>query len=250
MPWKAILQPFWLILDGISLEREVKVSVHSDSGLPGTSPRNFKTCASLFGLDQKGRTEICYTLIHECWHIDERLDMILHEMQQATPHPLYWQVQSQMNPLSDSESLENLFPLAFHFIDLETANSPILLWAIRVMLWSGLCNLYRLVDPNSPIPDPTVTFVLPPTPGLGESLPPLGHRGDYIVMVHHVCQSVEYILIQETLLSGPLSVTPALGIVLESLRGQPHFWKEVAWLRAAIDIVNSEGWVFSSMHDE
>ncbi|KAJ5364335.1 C6 zinc finger domain-containing protein [Penicillium cataractarum] len=224
-PWEGKLKtPFTQIVDCLAQAPGILKRVHS-----------------LFGLHKKERTETCYTLIHECWHIDEKLDMMLHEMQQVTPHPLYWQVQSQMNPLSDSESLENLFPVAFHFIDLETANSIILLWAIRVMLWSGLCNLYRLVDSGSPILDSTTTSVLPSTSGLRKSLHPLGHRRDYIVIVHNVCQSVEYILRQETLLSGPLSVTPALGIVLESLRGQPHCWKEVAWLRAAIDIVRQRG---------
>lgn len=224
-PWDGKLKtPFTQIVDCLAQAPEILKRVHL-----------------LFSLDQNERFEICFTLIHECWHIDEKLDVILHRMQEVTLHPLYWQVQSRMYLLSESESLEDFFPVAFHFTNLETANSLILLWAIRVMLWSGLCNLYRLLDPGSLVPDSTTTPVLSSIPGLRDLLRPLGHRGDCTTMIHHVCQSVEYILRQETLLSGPLSVTPALGIVLESLKGQPRFWKEVAWLRAAIDIVRQRG---------
>jgi hypothetical protein len=109
------------------------------------------------------------------------------------------------------------------------------------MLWSGLCNLYGVVNLCRQIFDHTTTPVLPFVSGVVNSLPSLEHRRDYVSVVHHVCQSVEYILEDETLLAGPLSITPALGIVLDSLRGQRHCASEAAWLRAAIGTARQRG---------
>jgi hypothetical protein len=101
--------------------------------------------------------------------------------------------------------------------------------------------MYRVMDLGRPILDHSTTPFISSASGVEKSLSPLGHRQDYISMVQHVCQSVEYILEDETLLAGPFSITPALGIVLESLKGQPHCDGEVAWLRAAIEIARQRG---------
>lgn len=224
-PWEGKLKnPFTQIVDCLAHAPGILQRVHL-----------------LAGLDRQEQVDMCDTLINECWHIDERLDVISDEMQQASPDPLYWPVDSRMNLLSHSKDPRTPFPAVFRFVDLETANSLILLWAIRVMLWSGLCNLYRLKDSGYPVPDPVTTQMVSSTSRSRKSLPPLGHRRDYVSMVHHVCQSVEYILAEEMLLAGPLSVTPALGIVLESVRGETSCYREVAWLRAAIDVARQRG---------
>lgn len=224
-PWKGKLKTtFTQIVDCLAHAPGILESVHL-----------------LFRLDQIDQADLCHALILECWHVDERLGEILNKIQQATPDPLYWPVQSRMDFLSDSESLRNFFPVVFHFADIETANSLILLWAIRVMLWSGLCNLYRVRDLGHSIFDHATTPVFPCISDDEPSLPPLDHRRGYITMVHQVCQSVEYILEHQTLLAGPLSIAPALGIVLESLRGQPHYAREVKWLRAAVEVARQRG---------
>ncbi|KAJ5443927.1 C6 zinc finger domain-containing protein [Penicillium daleae] len=224
-PWEGKLKnPFTQIVDCLAHAPGILQRVHL-----------------LAGLDRQEQVDMCDTLINECWHIDERLDVISDKMQQASPDPLYWPVDSRMNLLSHSKDPRTPFPALFRFVDLETANSLILLWAIRVMLWSGRCNLYRLMDSDYPIPDPITIQIVSSPSRSRKSLPPLGHRRDYVSMVHHVCQSVEYILGEEMLLAGPLSVTPALGIVLESVRGETSCYREVAWLRAAIDVARQRG---------
>ncbi|RAK82185.1 Zn(II)2Cys6 transcription factor domain-containing protein [Aspergillus fijiensis CBS 313.89] len=176
--------------------------------------------------------EACFQLITECWQIDVKLDMVYAAMQGGSSDPLYWPVASKNPPQAAPEHTENLFPFVFHFADFETAATLILLWAVRVLLWSGLCNLYDGMFPNS--------CMLPADESVGP-LRALGYRREYVSMAHHVCQSVEYLMQDEFLLAGPLSVTPALGIVIDSLRYQPGHAAVVAWLRAALDLVRQKG---------
>ncbi|PWY92223.1 hypothetical protein BO70DRAFT_375962 [Aspergillus heteromorphus CBS 117.55] len=188
---------------------------------------------------------LCHELIRECWTIDEQLDMVWNGMQDAMPDPLYRPVPSrQAHALVDDGPGENLFPVVLCFANVECATTLILLWAVRVMLWSGLCNLYnglavlerlmpQVVDSSS---DGTFT-----TRSVNPPVPDLGHRRDYLSMAHHVCQSVEYLLQDELLLVGPLSVCLAVGIVIDSLRDQPRHALEVAWLREALGAIQKKG---------
>lgn len=176
---------------------------------------------------------LLYKLVHECWQVDQHLDIIHDEMQKSTSGRLYWPIPSQRRVLThDDDSLADLFPVALCFSDIQTARTLTLLWATRTMLWTGLCNLYsyaKLLAAGScsSIHDES-------------GLHPLGYREDYISMACHVCQSVEYFLQNEMLLAGPMSVSPALGIVLDSLQ-QGNHPREVAWLRAALDLVRQKG---------
>ncbi|PYI16587.1 hypothetical protein BO99DRAFT_435314 [Aspergillus violaceofuscus CBS 115571] len=178
------------------------------------------------------QVEACFQLIAECWQIDARLDTIYAVMQDGRSDPLYWPVASNYPSPSTTAHGQNLFPFVFHFADFETAATLILLWAVRVLLWSGLCNLYKGMFPTS--------CMLPADERVGP-LRALGHRREYISMAHHVCHSVEYLMQDDFLLAGPLSVTPALGIVIDSLRYQPEHAAVVAWLRAALDLVRQKG---------
>ncbi|KAE8352207.1 hypothetical protein BDV28DRAFT_149242 [Aspergillus coremiiformis] len=184
-------------------------------------------------------------LIHECWQIDEKLDLIDDEMQRATREPLYWPVPSQINTFDGGRS-GKLFPVVFHFTDLGTAATLMLLWAVRVMLWSGLWNSQKLVSimviSNSSTPETLETGpVSRLIPRVVEPFRPLGHREDYLLMAHRVCQSVEYFLHDDLQLAGPLSVSPALGIVLSTLGAEPRHAREVAWIRAALHVVQQKG---------
>jgi hypothetical protein len=51
---------------------------------------------------------------------------------------------------------------------------------------------------------------------------------------------LEYFLQNEMLLAGPISISPALGIVLDSLQ-QGYHPQIVAWLRAALEVIRRKG---------
>ena len=198
------------------------------------SPKILQGVRLLNGLSPEGQLDLYHDLIRECWQIDEVLDMVWVEMQDATPHSLYWPVPSQMKYASTDDATENPFPVVFCFTSLECATTLILLWAVRVMLWSGLGHLYAGLAILDSSMVSTTAADHPP-------LPALGHRRDYLSMAHHVCQSTEYILQDEQLLAGPLSISPALGIVLDTLRDQPRYAREVAWLRTVLGVVRERG---------
>lgn len=187
------------------------------------------------------RIDLRDSLVHECWRLNTRLDMILDEMQHATPGPLCWPVPSKTAILSECKDLGALFPLVFDFSDLESATSLVLIWAMRVMLWSTLYNLHGVMNLEGSIDDDSALPRIILAPNATDPLQHLEKRLDYLAMANHVCQSVEYIIGDKTLLVGLLSITPALAIVRDSLRGEPNCDQKVAWLSAAIKLARKRG---------
>ncbi|KAJ5645727.1 hypothetical protein N7507_011738 [Penicillium longicatenatum] len=175
---------------------------------------------------------LLYDLVHECWQVDNQLNIIHDGIIKSAPGPLYWLVPSQQSFLAHDDSVAGLFPFVFCFSNIQTARTLTLLWATRSMLWTGLCNLYNYANF---LAAGSCKFITDES-----SLPPLGHREDYVSMACHVCQSVEYFLQNEMLLAGPISVSPALVIVLDSLQ-QGYHPQEVTWLRATLDVIRRKG---------
>ena len=94
---------------------------------------------------------------------------------------------------------------------------------------SGLCNIYQHLES---IPGPVAGY---------EGSVRGSRCGEYLSVAHQVCQSVEYFLRDDMLLAGPLSVSPALGIVLDSLRNRPGHGPEIAWIQSALEVVRRKG---------
>lgn len=108
-----------------------------------------------------------------------------------------------------------------------------LFWATRVMLWSGLCYLYRLIESIGIDPtggDNTTT-------NLCTRLPDLGHRTDFIPLTRNVFQSVEYCLKSEMLVMGMFAVCAPLNIVIGTIRHNPEWSRQTAWGKAVLDKV-------------
>ncbi|KAJ5762456.1 C6 zinc finger domain-containing protein [Penicillium nucicola] len=191
----------------------------------------------LHHLNPNQQLELVHELAHECWQLEERLSRIYDEMLCSTPGPLYWSIPSQKHiPIDPSIVLG--FESVYQFADFQCASTLVLLWATRTMLWSGLSNFYRLANALSTFGVSTTDYN---TKGGLSSLPPLGYCEDILSMAHHVCRSVEYFLRDDLFLSGPLSVAPALGIVIDALKNQPFNLVEVLWLQGALDATRKRG---------
>ncbi|CAG7932960.1 unnamed protein product [Penicillium olsonii] len=173
-------------------------------------------------------------IIGECWRIDEQMDDIYDCMRLSAAGALYWPVPSQTDYSTHVESSEILFPVVFCFLNAQTAATLMLLWATRTMLWSGLTNMYQHLQAI------TAAQQLDVTPE-GNELRSIDRCGDYLSVADQVCQSVEYFLSDEMLLSGPLSVSPALGIVVDSLRQRPGHTREIAWIQGALEFARRKG---------
>jgi hypothetical protein len=201
---------------------------------------------SLPHLSLSHQIDLLHELIRECWQIDQQLDVTYDQMQQSASDVLYWQMPSQTDPLLQSEQVKPLFPVVFCFQNAQMAATLMLLWATRTMVWSGLSNMYQYLEgmmlfeiPSSMSlePDSLQSVVLKPLSVCN----PLDRCGEYLSTAHRVCQSVEYFLRHEMLLAGPLSVSPALGIVVDSLRNRPGHDQEIAWIQAALEVVRRKG---------
>ncbi|CAI7610362.1 unnamed protein product [Penicillium glandicola] len=189
---------------------------------------------------------LLHCLIGECWQIDKQLDVTYDEMVRSALDALYWQVPSQTEPLVDSEDSGNLFPVCFCFLNAQAAATLMLLWATRTMLWSGLSNMYEYLESMLSFENSSCGAIEPEldqgsTAEVRGTFNSIDRCGEYLSMAHRVCQSVEYFLKDDMLLAGPLSVSPALGIVVDSLRNRPGHGREISWIQAALEVVRRKG---------
>lgn len=98
------------------------------------------------------------------------------------------------------------------------------------MLWLKLCNLHKDMITERSIDDDFIPPRITLAPDTTTLLPHLEERLDYLAIVHHVCQSVEYILEDKVLQVGLLSITPALATIPGSLRSEANCDHKFAWL--------------------
>ncbi|KAJ6108442.1 C6 zinc finger domain-containing protein [Penicillium sp. IBT 18751x] len=109
------------------------------------------------------------------------------------------------------------------------------------MVWSGLCNLYGHVDELIASKDSALetSTIAPQSSGVevANPLPPLDRHKDILSMAHRVSKSVEFFLRDDMLLAGPLSIAPALGIVIDALKNQQNYASEIAWLQEALGVL-------------
>lgn len=192
------------------------------------------------------QAELILELVDECLQVDKRLDMIEREMQSSSSAPLYRTVPSRINPLADQDSFTNIFPLTFSFSDSNIAPTLTLLWAIRSILWSGLGSLHRHYDMLRGYLSLNPALLNEYTsiceyPGSIKCLSALGHREDYLSVAHNVCQSIEYFLQDEMGMIAALSVTPAIGLVIDALKNWPNHSEEIRWLHASLGLIGRKG---------
>lgn len=201
------------------------------------APAILERVQSLIHMSPTQQIDALRDLINDCWHIDERLDEIYECMRLSTTGALYWPMPSQIDHLANAEDSELMFSVVFRFQNAQIAATLMLLWATRTMLWSGLTNMYQHLR------------AIMGSQGYDSNMAPersseylrIERCGDYMSVADQVCQSVEYFLNDEMLLSGPLSVSPALGIVADSLKHRPGHVQEIAWIQGALKRARQKG---------
>ena len=206
---------------------------------------------------------IALSIIESCWKMDAELqDFYLH-LDNSIPGPMYWPTFSTMpSPADDIDAHKGkVFPVAFHFFNLNMATVLMLYWAQLCMMWHGMTLLYyrvmavipvdrRLIYSSSRraipsllkegIPDCPPDCVCktsddPNTPCIAlfdmSKLKPLGHRDDFLAPARNVCQSVEYCIQPKMLELGPGSVCAPLAIILDTIKEYPYAQRELEWGR-------------------
>lgn len=190
------------------------------------APDILKEAGRLPHLNPMEQLELANKLVGQCWDLDWALQKCYEEIQLTADGPLYWPVLSRMENPTDMAGREKLFPVAYQFPNIKMASTLMMYWATLVVLWSGLSDLYRLID--------SVINVDSAGKRQDHDLPLLEHRKDFFSIAWHVCRSVEYCLQKEMMAVGTFVVASPLAIVIGTLRDHPHCQREVAWMRAEL----------------
>lgn len=201
------------------------------------APAILERVRSLIHMGPMQQLGMLHKLISDCWRIDMQLDDVYENMQLSAASALYWPVESQPDSVNGPESSLLMFPVVFCFQNIQVAATLVLLWATRTMLWAGLTNMYQHLEA---VTSHESFSQSPSLKEINDSNHVLRCR-EYILVAHQVCQSVDYFLKDEMLLSGPLSVSPALGIVADSLRNRPGHAKEIVWIQSAMRFARRKG---------
>ena len=157
-------------------------------------------------------------IVDRCWKIEAELRQLFTDFENGNPGPLYWpELSTAVNPADDAK-LGKVFPVAFHFPNLMTAYTcMILYWASLILLWAVLSHVYQLLgalkvdntatdspagtcrhgragDKSSheacscedePTPRRTTQFDM-------NQLLPVDPRIDVLAASRNICQSIEY----------------------------------------------------------
>jgi hypothetical protein len=134
-------------------------------------------------------------LVQDCWKLDTRLNAFYKRLARSTSGPVYWARlsngfnQSILTGETGNEIGEGskgvIFPVAYQFQDPEMARTVAVYWASLTILYSGMKFIYNLLAPIIPF----LPFLAP-----GSSLPALEHRTDTVTLAKNICQSIEFIV--------------------------------------------------------
>lgn len=198
-------------------------------------------------------------LVKKLWKLDSDLYRFYKGLEEDSLGPLYWtQFAKPSSRIVDGDE-EELFAVAFYFLNLRMAGTLMLYWATQTMLWSGMGYLYIAIQMEveaikTALGDSKVggfshehlaamMYELENNPDLTQ-LPPLGHREDILSPARNVCQSVEYCMQEEMLGLGPAAVAAPLGIAFDTLKPHPQYQREVSWMKDALNRLPERGLMF------
>jgi hypothetical protein len=195
------------------------------------APNIFKQADELQNLPPNRVLAAALDLLGRCWKLDSDLRKCYEELEISTSGPLFWREFSTATTLNDDRELDKMFPVAYHFPNLSTANTLLLYWAVLTMLWSGLTQLYGLFRNFRSLGGASFNM---------DELPPLELRTNMIFAVSSICQSVEYCMQDEMIGLGPSSLIAPLSIAAEVLQQYPNYDRERRWAQAALEKVRSK----------
>lgn len=194
------------------------------------APTIFNKTDRIKDLQPMEQLELANNLASQCWDLDWMMQKCYEELRLTVDGPLYWSEVPRSGSLPDETGQKKLFPVVYKFPNVKTASTLMIYWATLVMLWSGLSDLYGLID--SIVNDSTATE------RQELELPPLS---DFLSMAWHVCRSVDYCMQEDMMAVGSFVVASPLVLVIGTLRDNPHCQQEVSWMRAALGQVQGRG---------
>ncbi len=184
-----------------------------------------------------------------CWDLDRKLSNFYDDLSVAANGPLFWPVLSSLSAkvqeLDRQDEDDDLFStVEYQFIDFKRATTLTYYWAICLLLHSGMCHLYGILEQLRPAigelrnqcsesEKDAIDAMLE-----GRAPPPLEHRREFISLVRHICHSVQFCS-QDNL--GLSVITAPLDIVVGVLGAWPEHCREREWAQGALERLRRRG---------
>ncbi len=138
---------------------------------------------------------------------------------------LWWPISSAFSFNSTDTHIDSTFPVSYHFPNILTANTLTHYWAFSAVV---LSNIRLLTDPSNEL------FV--PASCSGSDF-----RNEMKNLASKICQSMEFHLLPELKLYGPISTFFPIWIALQIFERSLEMKKEEQWCRNFIEILEERG---------
>lgn len=223
---------------------------------------------------------IAVEVVEYCWGVDADLKKWYSELEESMPGPLYWpelakgldvprlaggsEYDFHNKSLTSTEiDKPSVFPVAYHFINLQIATTLLSYWSLQTLFFNGLRLLYLVlstvhvdrkaiaalgsaapvnlllgIDTDCPPGCPCGGPACPDVPCIVRfdlsKLRPIEERMNVLSPVRDICQSVEYCTRPEMADMGWTSVIAPLNIALDSIKDYEWCSKEAEWSRGVL----------------
>jgi hypothetical protein len=172
-----------------------------------------------------------FGLLDRCWKLDARFRAFYAALEQKSLGPIYWPELPKQDELdTEDPDLGRVFPVAFHFPNLEMAHLCIMYWASSAILWSGMAFSYKILE----------QFKLDAQLA---QFPRLEHRRDVASLARNICQSVEYLMLTEYKVHGKTAAVFPLKVAIETLNDASGCERELKWALNAMGRISGIGGV-------
>ena len=181
-------------------------------------------------------------LLKACWKFDNDMEEFYRDLKASSDTPIFWPVLSAKQ--DDWGHSDTLATTTFEFADIGIALPMMLYWASLTMVWSGMTDLYDMVDSFveqfNPVSIPSIPGRAMRNPVYEKlGIPERGHCGDFIVTARKVCQSVGYCMRHEL---GKRAAVAPLAMVRDTLlSSSPKYDETIDWIEARLMEIQSDG---------
>jgi hypothetical protein len=188
------------------------------------------------------KLKLCLDMADTCWELDEELSNFYSHLETVHEGPLFWTVVAD-----DHDDYDDDFPFSYRlaFPDSRLGTTVMVYWGALSILWSGSCELYKLIEQLTSIKNNVTPLTSPdePWPDFDEvakriNLPPLKHRTEFITLARNICRSVDSCMGEFFTL--PVIIAP-LSIISDILHSWPGYEQEIQWALKALQRIGKMG---------
>ncbi|KAI9744123.1 MAG: hypothetical protein M1818_002275 [Claussenomyces sp. TS43310] len=198
---------------------------------------------------RKARIPLLLQVINSCWNLDVIFQNFDEQFRNKFSSPLYRPEFSTLPNDADDTEFGKVFPIAFRFVDLQTAHICMLYWTSLIILWSNLGDMYRLIDSMQSTNHPELDEINGDMCSQISQLRPFGQRIEQVSLARNICQSIEFCLRDEFRAFGAGIIVIPLYISILTFEQHPECAREIAWTKKVINNVEEKGFRITKYFD-